>query len=181
MKYTIINTEIRYTELPPKWKVIYEDNSPSGRVNRYLSQTDAMIAGPDSQSPGMNDIVSLIFDQQARSKEQQSRHLASLIEDRCTLARKHIDDINFRIDDLWEQKPFRPRTLGPEPEGNLSDAEKAIANLEKEKRETETSVWRDVIELRRDFLTDRQEYKATTRRMSILTGSRLTGGDDHAP
>jgi|GEM_PF-1796286 len=181
MKYTTINTEIRYTELPPKWKIVYEDNSPAGRVSRYLKQTDELISPPTSQSPGMNDIVSLIFDQQARGKEQQSRHIATLIEDRCGLARKHLDDINFRIDGLREQTPFRPRDAAANLEGSLNDVEKAISNLEKEKREIETAVWRDVIELRRDFLTERQEYKATTRRMSILTGSRLTGGYDHAP
>ena len=181
MKYTTINTEIRYTELPPKWKIIYEDNSPAGRVSRYLQQTDELISPPTSQSSGMNDIVSLIFDQQARSKEQKSRHMATLIEDRCGLARKHIDEINFRLYGLREQTPFRPRNADANLEGSLNDVEKAIANLEKEKRETETSVWRDVIELRQEFLTERQEYKATTRRMDILTGSRLTDGYDHAP
>jgi hypothetical protein len=170
MKYTTIDTRISYRELPPKWNLIYEDNSRYGRLNRYLDDMDRMMDWPESKAPAADDIASLVFTQQSRTKEQKSRHLASLIQERHDLAQKHLDDINFRIEELREQRPFRGTGMAWMPDGSLTDVDKALSNLEHEAREIQTMLWRDLSELRCDCLDERQEYKSVTRRMDFLTG-----------
>jgi len=170
MKYTIIDNTIRYTVVPPKMRIIYEDNSPRARLDRYLKEMDTMIAGPEGERPASDDIASLVFNHQAKTREQVSRHLATLIQERSDLAQKHLEEITAKISALKERKPFRPDIPSVNCDEELSDLEKAISDLERQKREVEVMVWRDITELRRECLTERQEYKSTSKRMGILMG-----------
>ena len=72
-----------------------------------------------------------------------------------------------------ERRPLRLRTAFTVETGELNDVERAILDLEKQKRALEVALWRDTQELRGTVVTEHQEADETKRRMSYLTGGQL--------
>jgi hypothetical protein len=156
-----------YRVLPPKWKII-EPEPPS--ASRYLEQADAAVreGQPELLYTASSDILSLVFDSQLRKHDLSSYQLASVIAERHALLQRHLDGIKWRLDDLMSKRPLR--TVNTLQEGKLSDVDKQILDLEKQKRALELALWKDTHELRSELMTERIEREALRRRIGYLGG-----------
>lgn len=171
---TIANTN--YRVLPPKWKIIEEKDYRSP-TQRYLDGVDSAMREARAHLPyaGANDVVALVFGNQAFTHELASRHLAHLVEERRALTRRHLRDVQWRLDELLERKPLRRPGLGGYDDASLTDVEREILNLEFQKRALEKDLWRETQELRTNLVQERREQETTRRRISHLAGGSYGG------
>jgi hypothetical protein len=165
-----------YRVLPPKWRIIEEkdDRSPT---QRYLDGVDNAMREARTHLPyaGGNDVVALIFGNQAFTHELAARHGAYLLQERRDLTERHLRDVQWRLDELLQRKPFRRPGLGGYDDASLTDVEREILNLEFQKRALEKDLWKDTQELRTNLVTERREQETTRRRISYLAGGSYGG------
>ncbi len=160
--YTILPARCREV-LPPR-----DDRSPT---EKYLWQVDALIDQTQSRlGPATpDDLVSLVFANQAVTAELGTHQLAGLIEEHRALTQRQIEDIQRELEELRARKPFRPRYM-PGDDGTLTEIERVIFDLEKQQRALELTLWRDTQKLRTSLVTQRREQDATQRRITYLLG-----------
>lgn len=170
MRYHPIITS--YTPLPPKWRVIDPEDSMPVTPARYVGKLDESLRtlGAASMYAGGSDLLSLVFSNQAIARDVSSRQLAELITERQSLARRHLADLYEKIEEVSARRPLplRYAVNAKDREQQLNQLERQIADMEKQKREVQVSLWRDTLELRQSLLTERREYAETRRRMSYL-------------
>jgi hypothetical protein len=173
--YRTIST---YREIPPKWKIGGEDDDKRSPAERYLAVVDRSLEAARDRLPhaAAGDIASLVFSNQALGHEIRSRQQANTIEQRRELAARHLRDMQWRLDQLWERKPLRPRGPGFYDDHTLTEVERQILDLEKQKRALELALWKDTHELGAELVEERSEQAVTQRRFRYLAG----GYDDSA-
>jgi hypothetical protein len=159
-----------YRELPPRIRIIYSE-SPEEKANKEYANLigDGASPQPRSYSADANDIVSLVFANRVYTHEVGCRDLARLVVERRELHKKHLADVKWRLDELLERKPWR---RGPSIHNDLevTEVERQILDLEKQKRALEVALWRDTQELRTTLSDKRTELDALKRRMGYLVG-----------
>src|SRR4051812_43294721 len=98
-----------YRPLPPKWQIIYPRDCANSSPEKYLQELDVSLQSGQSNpvSDITGDLVSLVFANQLLSRQSTSYQLASLIHERRGLARKHLSDLQWRLDALLERRPLR--------------------------------------------------------------------------
>ena len=175
MPQNIRNRTIKsYKVLPPRIRIVYPEGYDLAPHERYLKQVDKIFEQAQSQyrHPGSLDLVSLVFNNQAAIHAVSSSHLADLIIERRNKAEKHLGDIQWRLNEVLTRKPLRFKGIAsPADEEKITDVEKQILDLEKQKREIQLGLWRDLLDLRKDLVTERREYRDTRNRMAYLAGS----------
>ncbi len=162
-----------YRILPPKWRIVYPEGHDLPPVKRYLQRVDkAMdeIYPQGAYRGGDNDLVDLVFQNQARTHALSSHQLATLIVERYGLAEKHLADIHWRLNELLAQRPIRVKYARIQDDRQQRDNQRQILDLEKQKRDVQLTLWRDLTDLRRELGDERREYRATKDRMTYLTG-----------
>ncbi|MBP7936870.1 MAG: hypothetical protein KA354_19690 [Phycisphaerae bacterium] len=166
-----------YRILPPKVRIIEDEDSRRTPVERYLDHVDQFLARsrPHTMYGGPGDPVSWVFGNQMASHEVSARHFAELVEERRALTQRHLRDIQWRLDELWERRPLRRRGPFMYDDGELNDVEREILELEKEKRALQINLWRDTQELRSTLVTERREADNTRRRIDYLAGGSSAG------
>lgn len=166
-----------YRVLPPKWRIIEDADMQLSREQRYLKRVDQFLASAQSPMSSANphDLVSWVIGNQVSAHEITARHQAFLIEERRELHQRQLADIGWRLEELMERRPLRLHTAFTVETGELNDVERAILDLEKQKRALEVALWRDTQELRGTVVTERQEADDTKRRMGYLTGGSNGG------
>jgi hypothetical protein len=170
-------TIMSYRELPPKWRIVEEEKDYRSPTDRYLDGVDESLRDAQSRVRygSANDVVSLVFGNQAAAAEVSSRQLANVLEERRELTKRHLDEISWRRDELIERKPFRRQGPFWIDDASLTDVERQILMLEFQKRALELELWRDTHELRTSLVKERQEHEATRRRIGYLAGGDLGG------
>jgi hypothetical protein len=165
-----------YRELPPRWKIVEPEDSFS--EERYVVRIDESLQAAQDrlglcEVDYASNLVAAVFGNQMVQHEVNSQHLAHVIAERRALARKHLADIQWRLDPLLECRPIRAAYLArsPQQERAIQDTERQILDLEKQKRDVELALWRDILELRQDLSTQRQEAFGTRRRIGYLGGA----------
>jgi hypothetical protein len=168
-------TEIR--ELPPRWRIVEEERDYRSPTDRYLDRVDKSLQEAQSRvSNGTaNDVVSLVFGNQAISHEVTSGHLAFLVAERRALTERHLNEVQWRLDELFERKPFRRQGPVFPDDASLTDVERQILMLEFQKRALELDLFRDTQELRTSLVNERRDRETTRRRIGYLAG-RAYGG-----
>ncbi len=171
-----------YTALPPKWRVIYSEDYSKPPAERYLGKIDTELRQTQQAVAGnaaATDLVSLVFTNQALTHAFKSKHMAQLLTERKTLAQKHLADVQWRLEELLEKRPLRlPYSAigsGTSRDRTEQEVQRQILDLERQKRDIELMLWRDTLELRREVVDERREYKATRDRISFLTGGDHAG------
>lgn len=164
-----------YRELPPKWKIVAEERDYRSPADRYLDQIDASMREARGRvlTGGADDVVSLVFGNQATAAELTSRQLANLIEERRAITQRHLRDVDARLDELRERKPFRRQGPFFPDDASLTEVERQILNLELQRRAAELDLFRDTHELRSTLVDARREQDAVGRRMRYLTGGSV--------
>lgn len=162
-----------YRELPPRIRIIYSESHEEKARKEYaeLIGRDAPFQTP-SYSPEANDIVSLVFANRVYTHQTGCRDLARLVIERRELHKKHLADVKWRLDELLERKPWR---RGPSIHNDVevTEVERQILDLEKQKRALEVALWRDTQELRTTLSEKRTELDALKRRMGYLIGGTV--------
>jgi hypothetical protein len=163
------NTPVTYRVLPPKMRILKPEGSIPESARDYLHQLDSEDdhAKEETGAPlDMDDtLVSLVFGNQLRQHEVNSNTLAQLILNRRRLTTKHLDDIQWRINDLMPRRGIRSQDPG-----RLSEVEKQLIDLERQKRQVQLNEWRDLMELRRAITEERRQYHEVQARASYLVG-----------
>ena len=159
-----------YRELPPRVREIYSESDRLDPTTRYLQQLDRFV---QQALPRTNyasgDIVAAVFANRSLAHELTSRQLAELIQERRALNEKHLADLQWRLDDLLERKPWR-RACSFGYDFEVTEVERQILDLEKQKRALELAHWKDTHELRTAVMDERKEQEAMRRRMGYLAG-----------
>lgn len=158
-------TEIR--DLPPRWNIVEEEKYYRSPTDRYLDRVDKSLQEAQSRViyGNANDVVSLVFGNQAMTHEVTSRQLAHVIEERRTITQRHLNEVQRRLDELLERKPFRRQGPVFPDDASLTDVERQILMLEFQKRDLEVNLWRDTQELRTSLVSERRECETTRRRI----------------
>jgi len=163
-----------YRVLPPKARIIYPEGSKLTPQQRELQSVDTLLEQVQPRMSvsnyAMDDILSRVFANQVAEHAGRSSNLAHLIAHRYTLAQKHLSDIQCRLDEMLDRKPLRLEGLGFYDDHRLTEVEKQILDLERQQRAIQTHLWRDVLDLRKELLDERREYRATQNRMNFLGG-----------
>lgn len=170
-------TITNYRELPPKWRIVDEKKDFRRPADRYLDGVDRSLGEAQSRvSYGAgSDVVSLVFRNQMIGHEISSRQLAYVVEERRALMKRHLDEIDRRLDELRERKPFRRQGPFWIDDASLTDVERQTLMLEFQKRALELDLWRDTHELRTNLVKERQERESTHRRIGFLAGGGYGG------
>lgn len=163
-----------YRELPARMRIIHPEGSELPPAQRYLQRIDESmrcVEKPNADTDAPPDLVSLVFANQLGEHSISSYHLAKMIVDREAMGTKQLEDIQWRFDELWKRKPLRPSGMAQsEDDGKLTDVEKQILDLEKQKHQLQVRLWRDLVDLRQSVVDERREYRATRARMGYLAG-----------
>lgn len=169
-------TITEYRVLEPRCREVLPPRDDRSPTEKYLGQVDTLIDQTQSRlGPAMpDDLVSLVFANQAVTAELGTRQLAGLIEERRALTQRQIEDLQRELEELRARKPFRPRYM-PGDDGTLTEIERVILDLEKQQRALELTLWRDTQELRTTLVTQRREQDLTRRRVSYLSGGWYGG------
>ena len=156
-----------------------EDPYKNCSTAQYLQDMDNLLdkAHASLADGAANDLVSLVFANQAATHELSSRQLAELIRERRVMAGRHLEDIKFRLEEMQSAKPIRlPHAANAHQIAQRwNQVQKQIADLERQKHDLQLSLWRDTLELRTKLLEERREYQATQRRQGFLTGEQYGG------
>jgi len=116
------------------------------------------------------DIPSAVFANQAAEHALSSYHLADVIQQRREMAKSHMADIKFRLNDLIEERSItKMLNLAPDAR-KLGNIERNILDLEKQQRDIQSTLWKDTLDLQSTLLQERSEYLATRRRSRFLGG-----------
>ena len=140
----------------------------------YLQRVDQMIE--DIRQPYDQqtfDIPSAVFANQAAEHALSSYHLADVIQQRREMAKKHMADIKFRLNDLIEERSISKMINASTNTRKAINIERQILDLEKQQRDIQNRLWKDTLDLQGNLLQERSEYLATKRR------SRFLGGDGY--
>lgn len=166
-----------YRVLPPKWKIVEETKDYRSPTDRYINGVDQTLRDARSYASfgHPNDVVSVVFGNQGMASEITSRQLAHVIEERRALKQRHLNDIQWRLNELLERKPLRRQGLGFYDDASLSEVERQILRLELEKREVELALWRDTHELRSSLVDERRDREATRRRIGYFAAGEYGG------
>lgn len=164
-----------YRVLPPRWRIMSEQSDPRSSTDRYLDRVDTFLRSAQArvEPAGADDLVSFVFGSQDLEHDLASRQLAYVVEERRALTQRHLRDVQWRLDELMERRPLRSRALGAYDDASLTEVERQIHQLEREKRALELDLWRDTHELRTELMKERQEREATRRRMGYLAGGHI--------
>lgn len=168
VRYTTIT---EYRVLPPRARIIYPEVVDPGE--RCVRDADDLLRPREADAASYaatGDIASLVFNAQATQHEASSRNMSRLIGDRMALADRHIEEIKHRLHELKARIPPSQSPFGPSPDGSLSDVERQVFDLEKQRREVQAKLWKDVVELRTELLGERSEYQGARRRFSFFSG-----------
>jgi len=168
-------TITKYEERPPKWRIISE-SPPPGR-DRYLDETDRLSQYAQAELPYVpqNDLVSEVFGQQFLEHEIRGRHLARLLYDRHRLTQQQLHDLDDQLYELKSRRPLRLTGPGAPYVPPVTDLDKQIFNLERQKRTLEVSHWRDTQELRTALVERRMEQRGMQRRLAYFGGGYNVG------
>jgi len=160
---------ISYRVLPPRWRIVEPEEPSRQSPEQYLQRFDrdantAYSENAEGYSTS-DDLVSFVFGNQLRDHAANSHAQARLIVDRLRLTRQHLADVQWRLDQIAERKP-----ISVPGDGKLSDVEKQIIDLEKQKRQIQLNEWRDLLDLRKAVAEERRAYHNVTARMNYLAG-----------
>lgn len=159
-----------YRELPPRIHIIYSESSEEKASKEYAELIGNRASlQPTSYGTDANDIVSLVFANRVYTHQTGCCDLAHLVIERRDLHKKHLADVKWRLDELLERKPWR-RGRSIHEDVEVTDVERQILDLEKQKRALEVALWRDTQELRTTLSEKRTELDALKRRMGYLVG-----------
>lgn len=125
---------------------------------------------PTRYGTDANDIVSLVFANRVNTHQAGCRDLARLVIERRELNKKHLADVQWRLDEMLERKPWRGGARAHSDIFDVTEVERQILDLEKQKRALEVALWRDTQELRTTLSEKRTELDALQRRMGYLVG-----------
>jgi hypothetical protein len=166
-----------YEVLPPRWKIVDPSKEYGTPTDRYLKKVDQFLKDAQSRAgyADSNDLVSLVFANQATEHELTSRQLAGLIEERRALNEQHLRDVQWRLDELMKRRPLRSQGPGSYDDASLTEVERQILNLEFQKRALELALWKDTHELRTTLVDERREGETTRRRINYLAGGEYGG------
>ena len=164
-----------YRELPPKIRLLQPAERPDTPV-QYLHELDETIESASrSASPSApDDIAGQVFGNQLAQQAARSYQLAHLVTERRRLGYQHLRDINEHIHKLGYRVPPRPRGPGAYATGQISEVERQIMDLERQQRQVQRQLWRDLLDNRQHLAEARRDYHTVKARVNYL------GGGDHA-
>ena len=160
-----------YRELPPRIREIYSESERLDPTTRYLADLDRFVqqATPRT-SYAAGDIVSQVFVNRSLGHELSSHQLAELIQERRALNEKHLAGVQWRLNEMLVRKPLRTAARASSDDFSLTEVERQILELEKQKRTLELNLWRDTHELRVTLMDERKEQESMRRRLGYFAG-----------
>ena len=124
-----------------------------------------------------SSLAEQVFGRQARDQKLSLLHSANLLHRRYALRQRHLADIRHRLGQLQENLS-REKMLSPrEASRHQRDLEKLLLNLEAERRDEETALWKDALRIRQDLLAGAKEYQALRHRSGILRDLEVDHGE----
>lgn len=164
--------------LPPRMRIVYSEDHSKTPAEQYLGKIDASLQETlqaVANGPA-DDLVSLVFANQALAHSFKSKHMAQLLSERKELADRHLAAVNEWLEELKSRRPCRPPYGATKTRDRTEqELERQIVDLERQKRDIELTLWRDTTELRREVTEERREYQATRGRLSFLAGGEYGG------
>jgi hypothetical protein len=123
--------------------------------------------------PNINETTNIsqqIFGNDIKQQHVGLQHLSNLFTERCSLHKKHIDEIQHR--DLRIQEMLYGVVINRNPDRakQMSSLETQLLQLENSKREEELAFWKDTAELREKLFEAAASYRGSKQRYSLFAG-----------
>ena len=99
----------------------------------------------------------------------------SLIQERRALNEKHLAKVQWRLNEMLGRKPLRIPERASSDDFSLTEVERQILELEKQKRLLELNLRRNTHELRVSLMDERKEQEAMRRRLGYFAGGEYGG------
>ena len=142
---------------------LYADKYDLNKLNKFM----------DYQIPiECTDEIEQIFSDKVKLSKGSVIQVISQIKERELIKKRSTRMIDYSIDKC------RTKILGVNgfytgnfvygEDKTINDLEKEVLKLEKEKRDAETSCWRDLSQLRKDLLFIMSEYKTNARKKELI-------------
>ncbi len=111
-----------------------------------------------------------VFGGQARQQKIGLGHLANVLYERALLHKKHLRDIDWRLNDCLDRLSVLKMQFplgGGRPQQQL---EKVVIELERQRHEEEIAFWKDSADIRQQLFENAATYGAAKRRKDMLYG-----------
>ena len=115
-------------------------------------------------------IADKIFGTQLRRNHVDLQHSLNLLRERSIIHERHIQDINERHRKIQERLFGTEINYFPDRNRQIRQWESQLSQLEQQKRDAETSFWKDTVELRKELFQTAGDYHSTQNRYRTLAG-----------
>ena len=127
------------------------------------------ILSPDADRPE-GSIAEKVFGTQLRRNYVDLQHNLNLLRERTLMHEKHVEEIDDRHRKTQERLFGTEINHFPDRARQIGNWESQLSQLEQQKREAETSFWKDTVELRKELFQAAGDYHNTHHRYHTLAG-----------
>lgn len=127
------------------------------------------ILSPDPERMD-SSIAEKIFGTHLRRNYVDLQHNLNLLRERSMMHERHIKEIDDRHRKTQERLFGTEINYFPDRDRQIRQWESQLSQLEQQKREAETSFWKDTVELRKELFQAAGDYHSTQHRYRTLAG-----------
>ena len=130
---------------------------------------------PNRESP--EDLLATLNRDKLKFDALSWEIIRQMVEERVQLRDKHRKDIMGRITDVSGDISRCYTLKTPDSLRSRAALEKTQFDLEKQAREEDISLWKDLTDLRKELLINQRQYRATRMRQDLVNSISSYDGD----
>lgn len=170
--YTFTTTQgWRVTEYRP-FSLSYAVTHTPG-LHAYTHDEATPYAGAHPRTRGTTSLLSKLTNQKVEFDGRSLAVLKQLVQERVALRDRNRHDILGTISDLTGYIGICYHARNPENMSRRPQLERTKLDLERQLREEDLNLWRDLTEIRRDLILAGKQYEATQLRAELIPSGSL--------
>lgn len=151
---------------------------PYGRADDAISAAVEQPSLPAVPEPGKSeDLLATLNRDKLKFDALSWEIIRQMVEERVQLRDKHRKDIMGRITDVSGDISRCYTLKTPDSLRSRAALEKTQFDLEKQAREEDISLWKDLTDLRKELLINQRQYRATRMRQDLVNSISSYDGD----
>jgi len=135
----------------------------------------ALLAPPEQGKP--EDLLATLNRDKLKFDSLSWEIIRQMVEERVQLRDKHRKDIMGRITDVSGDMSCCDTLRTPDTLKRKGTLEKTQLDLERQAREEDISLWKDLTDLRKELLINQRQYRSTRMRQDLVNGISSYDGD----
>ncbi len=124
-----------------------------------------------------SSVADEVFGQQKEHEYTGMKHLVNLLQERSTLHRQHLYDIDHRHLQVQEELFGVRINFNADRSKRLTALEGQLLQLEQQRREEELAFWKDTVEIREKLFESAGAYRTSKHRYAIFSAVEGKNGN----